>query len=245
MYSQLIDNQQAISAQLSACQPNFLAHSDFSEQQKPFSFQVAYTGSMDMYSDADTVADYLNAHEGWFYRCAQPMKVEPLNDNGYVLTVGRFGSLGYEVEPKIAVVLNPTVNRVYTMETIPVPNYNPPGYEVNYQASMELQETIGEYLHKKAIANHIFKAKPARTTTAKITQINWTMNLAVTVLFPKFIYKLSPSFIQSTGDRFLGQIVRQISPRLTYKVQQDFHNRYDLPVPPKSSIKLEKISGLE
>ncbi|MDY7014297.1 MAG: DUF1997 domain-containing protein, partial [Cyanobacteriota bacterium] len=65
------------------------------------------------------------------------------------------------------------------------------------------------------------------------------LQLKVTVNFPKFIYKLPPSLIQSTGDRLLAQIVRQISPRLTYKVQKDFHRSLDLPLPPKQSRTLE------
>ncbi|WP_425461531.1 DUF1997 domain-containing protein, partial [Hyella patelloides] len=39
--------------------------------------------------------------------------------------------------------------------------------------------------------------------------------------------------MQNTGDRLLAQIVRQISPRLTYKVQQDFHSSKGLPIPAK------------
>ncbi|MDJ0689193.1 MAG: DUF1997 domain-containing protein [Xenococcaceae cyanobacterium MO_188.B32] len=245
MYSRLINDRQVNLSELPACEENFIAHHDIYEQQKSFLFRVSYLGSMEMYSDADTVADYLNAHEGWFCRCAQPMKVEPINDNGYILTVGCFNSLGYEVEPKIAIVLNPPIDRVYTMKTIPVTNYNPPGYEVNYRASMELKEKTREENEKQKPAINFLKNQNKKTIPNITTQVNWTMNLAVKVKFPKFIYKLSPSLIQSTGDRLLGQIIRQISPRLTYKVQQDFHTRYNLPIPPKNTIKLEKVSVSE
>jgi hypothetical protein len=74
-----------------------------------------------------------------------------------------------------------------------------------------------------------------------ITKVKWQLELMVTVQFPKFIHKLPSSLIQNTGDRLLSQIVRQISPRLTQKVQKDFHLRYELPVPAKHSIKFEKI----
>ncbi len=244
MYSRLIDDRQANLSELSACEPNLISQEDCS-QIKPFLFRVSYLGSMDMYSDVQTVANYLDAHEGWFCRCAQPMKVEPINDNGYILTVGCFNSLGYEVEPKIAIVLNPPIDRVYTMKTIPVTNYNPPGYEVNYRASMELKEKTREENEKQKPAINFLKNQNKKTIPNITTQVNWTMNLAVKVKFPKFIYKLSPSLIQSTGDRLLGQIIRQISPRLTYKVQQDFHTRYNLPIPPKNTIKLEKVSVSE
>ena len=245
MYSKLIHNKSVSLSKLPACEDNLVTHYDTYEQQKPFLFRVSYLGLMEMYSDADTVADYLAAHEGWFCRCAQPMKVEPLSDNGYILTVGCFSSLGYDIEPKIAIVLNPPLERLYTMETIPIPNYNPPGYDVNYQASMELTEVAGEEYEKQKLTINFFKNKNTQTIPDITTQVNWTMNLSVKVSFPKFIYKLSPNLIQSTGDRLLGQIIRQISPRLTYKVQQDFHNLHNLPIPPKNSIKLEKISVAE
>ncbi len=205
---------------------------------KPFLFETYFAGCMDMYSDADTVADYLDDHENWFCHCAQPMKVEALGDNGYSLTVGNFGSFGYEVEPKIAVVLNPPVNRVYTMHTIPLPDYKSVGYEVNYQAMMELREVSQEVVVDSLTLNQSITSH----LPSKITQVTWKLDLAVKVIFPKFINKLPSSLIQKTGDRLLGQIVRQISPRLTYKVQQDFHNRLSLPLPPKSGRRLEKVN---
>jgi hypothetical protein len=42
-------------------------------------------------------------------------------------------------------------------------------------------------------------------------------------MFPKFIRRLPQGLIQGTGDRVLAQIVRQVSRRLTAKVQDDFH----------------------
>ena len=192
---------------------------------------------MDMYSDADTVAQYLNAHEGWFCRCAQPMKVEPLGNNGYVLTVGKYGSFGYEVEPKMGVVLKPPVGRVYEMHTIPIPNYQSIGYDVNYQASMELTEICVDKTETNK--GSLFARK--QVIRDRITRVSWTLDLSVEVEFPQFINKLSPSLIQSTGDRLLGQIVRQVSPRLTYKVQQDFHSSHNLLMPDKNSRQLDKI----
>ncbi|MGL5796088.1 MAG: DUF1997 domain-containing protein [Waterburya sp.] len=213
-----------------------LTYTQSVEQQKTFVFEVNFTGQMEMYSDADTVAEYLNAHEGWFCRCAQPMKVEPLGDNGYVLTVGKYGSFGYEVEPKIGVVLMPPVDRVYHMHTIPVPNYEASGYEVNYQASMELTQINLDI--PETVKNGLFSKR--QTILQCITQVDWTLDLAVKVEFPQFIYKLSSSLIQTTGDHLLAQIVRQISPRLTYKVQQDFHTSHNLPMPPKSGRQLNQ-----
>ena len=211
------------------------------EKTKPFLFQGSFIGHMDMYSDADTVANYLDAHDHWFVRCAHPMKVEPLGDNGYTLIVGSFSSLGQEVEPKVALVFKPAQNRVYKMHTVPVPNYEYPGYEVQYDAAMELQETTPEQTLGKDITK-VFPHQESRPSM--MTRIGWQLDLAVTVDFPKFIYKLPISLIQTTGDRFLSQIVHQISPRLTYRVQKDFHTRLNLPIPPKTGRKLQKVPKL-
>ena len=237
MQSKFINSSQNTLLETSSSSSMQLTYANSLENKKVFVFEVGFKGRMDMYSDADTVAEYLNAHEGWFCRCAQPMKVEPLGNNGYVLTVGKYGSFGYEVEPKIGVVLHPPVDRVYQMQTIPIPNYDAAGYDVNYQASMELTEIATE--NRAESKESLFSRK--QTLPSRITEVNWTLNLAVEVEFPQFIEKLSSSLIQNTGDRLLGQIVRQVSPRLTYKVQQDFHASHQLPIPPKSSRELNKI----
>ena len=83
-------------------------------------FETHFEGCMEMYSDISIVEEYLKQHQGWFCRCAKPMSVEALGENGYILTVGHFGALGYEIEPKMAVILKPPENRIYDMYSIPV-----------------------------------------------------------------------------------------------------------------------------
>jgi Protein of unknown function (DUF1997) len=236
MQSKFINHSQNTFLEISSSDSMQLTYTDSVEQQRTFVFKVSFNGQMDMYSDIDTVAKYLDAHEGWFCRCAQPMQVEPLTNNGYILTVGKFGSFGYEVEPKIAVVLNPPQDRVYLMHTIPLPDCDD-GYEVNYRAKMKLQEvasgtaaTQSKGLFSKQII-----------VPERITEVTWDLDLKVQVEFPQFMSKLSPNLIQATGDRLLAQIVRQISPRLTYKVQQDFHHSHNLSMPPKSSRQLHNV----
>jgi hypothetical protein len=202
----------------------------------PFNFETRFQGCMGMYSRQQAVAQYLDAHEVWFCRCAKPMKAEPLGGNGYSLTIGRFGSFGYEVEPKMGVVLLPPQEGIYLMHSVPVPDYAPCGYDIDYQASMTLLEMSAEETDW-AIAPKQQAKIPEFPSL--VTQVEWQLQLRVTVDFPKFIYKLSPSLIQGTGDRLLAQIVRQISPRLTYKVQKDFHRSLNLPLPPKQSRRLE------
>ena len=205
------------------------------EEQEPVSFGSQFEGYMEMYSDAQTVAQYLDAHDGWFKRCAQPMGVEPLGDSGYTLTVGRFGAFGYEVEPKISIELHSPQERVYAMHAIPNSSQKT-GYDIDYQAHLELLEIPLEAATSKP--------KAARQTELPktITKVRWQLHLGVVVQFPKFIYKLPLSLIQTTGDRLLSQIVRQISPRLTEKVQTDFHTRLNLPIPPKSSRFIQRVT---
>ncbi|MEC4983229.1 MAG: DUF1997 domain-containing protein [Oscillatoria sp. PMC 1068.18] len=226
MQYQFIDNQPLEASELLLNAEYIPTNGDLSfdpsveATQEPIYFQTHFEGKMEMFGNVGTVAEYLDAHEGWFCRCAQPMKAEPLGKNGYTLIIGRFGSFGYEVEPKIGVEMLPPQDLVYKMRTVAVPDYHPPGYDVDYQASMSLVEK--DFTGRK---------EGNLAQVSAVTQVEWQLHLKVAIRFPKFIYKLPRGLIQKTGDRLLAQIVRQISPRLTQKVQQDFHARLNLPIP--------------
>ncbi|HEY9876917.1 MAG TPA: DUF1997 domain-containing protein [Leptolyngbyaceae cyanobacterium] len=177
-------------------------------------FEGHYIGQMEMMADPATVARYLDVHQDWFKRCAHPMEVESITENGYALVIGRFAALGYEVEPKVGLNLMPQDHGVYRIETIPVPGYTPPGYDVDFRAALELTEA------------------PAETPSAEIaTHVEWELNLTVKIHFPRFINALPSSLVKASGDRLLNQIVRQVSKRLTRKVQEDFHKTLNLPLP--------------
>lgn len=210
---------------------------------KAIHFQTHFEGSMEMYSDGETVADYLQSHEGWFCRCAQPMTVEPYTENGYILTVGRFGALGFDVEPKIAVVLEPPQDGQYFMHTIPLPDPTFLGYEVDYQAVMTLSEVsrdqAGEGLEK------VYRKQGIDELPENVTKVQWQLNMDVAVFFPKYIHKLPQALIRKTGDRLLAEIIRQVSPRLSLKVQQDFHEGMNLPLPPKSSRHFQRVRAID
>jgi Protein of unknown function (DUF1997) len=193
------------------------------ENTQPMCFKTRFEDYMLMYADKKTAAEYFAAHQGWFCRCAHPMKAEYLGDNGYVLTIGRFGSFGYYVEPKIGLVLQPPENDLYITTTVPVPDYTPPGYDVDYHAQMLLKEIPAE----------------ESPTTKVITRVEWILDLSVYIKFPQFILKLSRSLLQSTGDRVLDQIVRQVSKRLTAKVLKDFHTTYNITLPDAKKLKLK------
>lgn len=202
-----------------AVAPTELASPPALTPQKPFTFRDRFTDSMEMSGDAQTVKEYLDAHQGWFCRCAQPMKAEPLENNSYTLVVGRFGAFGYEVEPKIGLELLPQAQGIYQMRTVPVPGYTPSGYQVDYRATLQLIEAPKEPTQRGK-------------TPGGVTRVEWVLDLGVAIHFPRLIYHLPQNAIQKTGDRLLRQIVCQVSRRLTRKVQEDFHTRYGLPLPP-------------
>ncbi|MBW4591449.1 MAG: DUF1997 domain-containing protein [Brasilonema angustatum HA4187-MV1] len=188
----------------------------------PTRFHGRYKDRMKMYATAGTVAEYLNNHALWFSRCADPMKVEALGKNGYALVIGRFGSFGYEVEPKIGLELLPPQEGVYRICTIPIPDYHAPGYDVDYRAALQLQENVGNN---------------SSTRLSEMTQVEWELDLSVYIHFPKFIQRLPKSLVLSTGERLLNQVVRQVSRRLTRKVQEDFHQSLGIPFPDCSKKK--------
>ncbi|MEO1373645.1 MAG: DUF1997 domain-containing protein [Cyanobacteria bacterium J06635_10] len=189
---------------------------DFEEKTQ---FYGTYSDCMELSAPAETVAKYLNNHNQWFSDCAQPMKVQRLGENGYELTIGSFGAFGYEVQPKIGLELLPPEQGVYRILTIPIPDYQPPGYDVDYRASLQLVESQDE--------NNSIQSTPT-------TRVEWELYLTVYLHFPQFIKRLPKSLIQSTGDRLLNQIVRQVSRRLTRKVQNNFHQSLDISFSDKS-----------
>jgi hypothetical protein len=206
----------------------------------PIPFYTQFVGQMEMFAEREQVAAYLQAHQDWFHRCAQPMTTTPLGENGYVLTIGQFGALGFEVEPKIAVVLEPSAADQYWMRTVPLPDLAGQGYEVDYQAVMTLGEVEASVFRPEL--NRFFQ-KQGLALPNRITRVEWQLQMTVTVQFPKYIYKFPLGLIQTTGDRLLAEIVRQVSPRLTYKVQQDFHQERGLPFPPKHSRSFQRVQG--
>src|SRR4028119_13283 len=232
MHSQFTENQPIDVEQAHLNAKSIFAETDNCVTQVPLSaneptqFHSHFQDCMEMYAEAERVTAYLDAHQNWFSRCAHPMKVEPIGTNGYALVIGRFGSFGYEVEPKVGLELLPQEDGVYRIRTIPVPNYVAPGYEIDFQGSQTFVEVpTSEYVQEQELDTT--QLPPA------ITRVEWELNLAVGIRFPKFIQKLPQSLIQSTGDRILHEVVRQVSRRLTYKVQEDFHSSLGIPIPKK------------
>ncbi|MEM9806589.1 MAG: DUF1997 domain-containing protein [Cyanobacteria bacterium P01_D01_bin.56] len=207
--------QPGMSTSLSSAGPNTANVNDGDNVQASDTivFEGYYVGNMEMYADMDTVAQYLDSHQGWFTRCAAPMDVKPIGHNGYAISLGRFGSLNFQLQPKIGLHLLPQNRGIYRIETIPVPGHEPEGYDVDFQAAMSLAE------------------KQQEVSTGQATHVEWELNLQTKVQMPKFIQALPQSLVKSSGDKLLNQIVRQISRRLTRKVQEDFHAMMNLPLP--------------
>jgi len=210
---------------------------DSQDKTEPFIFQTQFQGYMEMFNPPEIVSQYLDQHHQWFPECAQPMRAETLGDNGYTLIIGRFGSFGYEVEPKMSVVFEVTQEKKYLMYSVETPESQGLGYTVEYQSSMELN---GVPLEASSAVSDNYLKKVAKSLPSEVTQVTWNLDLNVGVWLPKFIHRLPSTVIQSTGDRLLTQIVRQVSPRLTLKVQKNFHDRLNIPVPPKTSRYFDK-----
>lgn len=185
------------------------------DRYQPFCFSYRFSDAMLMAADVQTVGEYLDAHQGWFTRCAHPIKVNPIGQNGYELTIGKFNSCGYIVEPKIGLELSPPESGVYQIRAVEIPNYTPPGYQVSFNAQMRLLEFVNGQQSG--------------------TKIDWDLDLNVYIQFPKFIYKLPIGVIQGTGDKVLKQIVNRVSRQLTHQVQRNFHGNLGLKIP-KCSI---------
>ncbi len=197
-------------------------------------FKGYFASCMEMYADSSEVACYLDSHNDWFQRCALPMKAESLGQDGYALIIGRFGSFGYDVEPKIGLHLLPQDHGIYRIQTVPIPGYEPPGYDVDFQAALSLTEANPRSGRAETSLQQD-ASQPA------LTRVEWELHLTVAIKFPRFIQALPQSLIQTTGDRLLNQIVRQASRCLTYKVQEDFHSSRGIPFPHKTHKKFWQL----
>ena len=89
-------------------------------------------------------------------------------------------------------------------------------YDVEFNASLQLQEPSATAGDDKAL-----------------TLVRWELDLSVWIQLPGVITLLPDSLVQSSGDHLLKQIVRQVSRKLTWKVQEDFHTSHGLECPPR------------
>jgi uncharacterized protein YqgV (UPF0045/DUF77 family) len=177
-------------------------------------FRNHFVGYMDLYADAATAIAYLDAHQGWFCRCAHPLKVKPIGSNAYALGIGHVGALGYKVDPRIGLDLLPQKEGIYRIQSIPLADQEPQVYEVDFQAVM------------------ILKEQPADAESgAVMTSVEWQLDLTVTMPLPRFVQVVPQNVLQKTGDSVLAHVVKSISQSLTAKVQADFHKTVGVTVP--------------
>jgi hypothetical protein len=64
MQSKFINHSPNTCLEISSSDSMQLTYIDSVERQRTFAFTVSFNGQMDMYSDINTVAEYLDAHEG-------------------------------------------------------------------------------------------------------------------------------------------------------------------------------------
>lgn len=191
-----------------------LRHSD---DPRVCCYSSQFADLMEMRAPARSVEAYLDRHEGWFRRCAAPMQVNALGHSGYVLTLGRFGNFGFEVEPTIGLELLPQSQGVYRICTVPADQFQPglrELYDVEFNAALRLEERN-------------------QNGDTPLTEVRWELDLSVWIKLPSVIGLLPESLVQNSGDHLLRQIVRQVSRRLTWKVQEDFHGTHGLDCPPR------------
>ncbi len=189
----------------------------------------SFADLMEMRAPAAVVEAYLDRHEGWFQRCAAPMAVTPLDRNGYVLTLGRFGNFGFEVEPTIGLELLPQAAGVYRIQTVPTPGADATLsalYDVDFNAALRLDEATDQEAAAEISVEEV-------DTLMAHTLVRWNLDLAVWIKLPAMISLLPEGLVQTSGDHLLRQIVRQVSRRLTWKVQEDFHASHGIPCPPR------------
>ena len=200
----------------------------FGSDRQVFRYGSAFSDLMEMRAPARVVAGYLDEHQGWFTSCASPMEVTSLGDRGYTLSLGRFGNFGFEVEPTIGLELLPGANGVYSIITVPLAESDPAlagVYDVEFNACLELDEAGPE--QSREVSHEDVDRLMAHTL------VRWQLDLAVWIRLPSMITLLPDGLLQNSGDHLLRQIVRQISRRLTWKVQEDFHARHGIPCPPR------------
>jgi hypothetical protein len=200
----------------------------FGEDQQVFRYASAFSDLMEMRAPAGVVASYLDVHQLWFERCASPMEASPLGERGYALSLGRFGNFGFEVEPKIGLELLPRDNGVYSIITVPLATPDPAlagVYDVDFHASLQLDEAGPD--------RSLELSRDDVDRMMAHTLVRWQLDLSVWIRLPSMLTLLPDGLLQTSGDHLLRQIVRQISRRLTWKVQEDFHGRHGIPCPPR------------
>jgi len=177
-----------------------------SAEERVRRYASTFSDLMEMRAPAPVVATYLDRHEGWFRRCAAPMTVTPLGQRGYVLTLGRFGNFGFEVEPTIGLELLPQDEGVYRILTVPSSRIDPSLqglYDVEFNAALRLDEVGSDAQGGGAEAerSHAELSHEEVDRLMAHTLVRWELDLSVWIRLPSMIALLPEGLVHSSGDR--------------------------------------------
>jgi len=118
-------------------------------------FYGQFADCMEMYASAQTVAEYLKAHRGWFCRCAAPMKVEPQEKMVMLLTIGRL-ALWLWSRTKNWLGVTPPDQGVYCIKT--------PFHQITLLQGMK---------RRLKSAMELVEAVPSNQDSGKVTRVEW------------------------------------------------------------------------
>ncbi|MGK7913706.1 MAG: DUF1997 domain-containing protein [Synechococcus sp.] len=160
-------------------------------------------GEVDLSTPVAPLADYLRSHEQWIEPCFKPLKVTPLTPKSYQLKFFRMGALGFELEPCFGIEIGSKGDRLFFLNSIPLPGDDELPYSVDCSSEFRLEER-----QEKAAA---------------VTRVFWTLHLDIVVELPRFLQLLPRKRVRSVAEALVNQVARRMCNRLTQNICQDYY----------------------
>ncbi|MDX2273148.1 MAG: DUF1997 domain-containing protein [Cyanobacteriota bacterium] len=162
-------------------------------------------GQVDLDTDVQALAHYLNHHQSWIHHCFKPLQVEALSEDTYRLQFFRIGGMGFELEPCFGVKIWPEDQQVFRLSSIELPSDAELPYKVDCQSYFQLE------------------ALPDAGNSAPQTRVHWDLKLRIGMELPGFLLALPRKLVHKVGSRVVNQVTRSMSDRLTHNVCTDFY----------------------
>ncbi len=163
--------------------------------------QAGRWGQVDMETEREPLAAYLQEHQEWIDRCFKPLKVFPLSESTYKLQFFRIGGLGFELEPCFGVKIWSEENYMFRLSSIELPSDADLPYTVDCQSFFQLQDL----------------------PTAGMTRVNWDLELDIWMELPRFLAAFPYNLVYNVGAQVVRQVTRRMSDRLTHNVCTDYY----------------------